>query len=251
MPQPAMTPTAFIKRTTALNLPANAYCHSRIEICKVLHKLLHENSAIFAWVGDEQLFVSRILRIDESADSLVMEYGEDKSRNNLLFDQPFLIFKANYQAAHLVFKLTCPANILFNEKPALQFSLPQSLIFSQHRQNQRKPIPPHFPLNCIARNKGTLLLVSIVDISLNGMGGIISDMDSKLTVGTILSGCRVIYPNGNPIKVDLVVRNIQTITDSNGKLCKRAGVSFLQRPDEIQALINHFIYDLDPLKMSP
>lgn len=226
--------------------PANALYRSRIEICRILCALANEGCAIFTEVGDEKLFVTRILMVYEHSGYLVIEYGAEKSINSALFEQPSLRFRVSYLGAHLSFKVSGPLDTLFDGNPAIKFAIPRSLIWSQRRQHPRSITPPHVPLRCIARNSdGELFEAKIFDISLAGMGGMVCDEGVTLKVGTVLKDCLVIFPGSEPIIADLMVRNIKTIARSDGTLYKRTGFRFIQRPEEIQALINLFIHDLD------
>ncbi|MBI5430014.1 MAG: flagellar brake protein [Nitrosomonadales bacterium] len=226
--------------------PSNALYRSRIEICRILRGLARDESPVFAELGEEQLFVTKILVVDDSAGYLVIEYGADKSINSALFERHTLGFRASHSGAHLAFRVANPLEIMLEGGPAIRFALPNFLVWSNRREHPRTAIPPHVPLRCIFRNAdGELFKTDIFDISLDGMGGMISDGNVALQVGTVLKGCRITYPGGEPITADLVVRNLKTVTRSDGTLFTRTGVRFIQRPDEIQALINFFVHDLD------
>jgi c-di-GMP-binding flagellar brake protein YcgR len=229
-----------------LNIPINALYRSRIEIYRILKELTGESCPIFAEVGEERLFVTRILLVNENSGYLVIEYGADKSINSSLFNRPSLKFRASYSGAHLVFKVSKPLDILLNDKPAIRFALPRSLIYSQRRELSRAIIPPHISLSYTAKDvNGKLFDAKIFDISMDGMGGMICDESVTLQVGTVLKESRIVYSGGKPVTVDLVVRNTKIITRSDGTRYTRTGVRFMQRPEEIQALINLFVYDLD------
>ncbi len=227
-------------------IPTNALYRSRIEICRILQILTRENCPIFAEVKEDQLFITRILRVDEHAGYLAIEYGAGKSINSALFNQPSLKFRASYLGAHLIFKVAYPLEILLEGKPAIRFMLPRSLIFSQRREHSRVVIPPHISLSYTAKDaNGKLFDAKIFDISMDGMGGMICDENITLQIGTVLKGSRITYPGGIPITVDLVVRNTKIIARTDGTLYTRTGVRFMQSREEIQALINLFVYDLD------
>ena len=234
------------KKIAVRKAPTNALYRSRIEICKILHVLAREACPIFAEIGDESLFVTRILLVDEHVGFLAIEYGTDKSINSTLFNLPALRFKANYSGAHLVFKVAKQMDMLLDNKPAIRFALPRSLIWSNHRELPRVVVPPNQALSCIYKDTdGEIFKAKIVDISLDGMGGMVSGEGINLKVGTVLKGCRIIYPGGEPVTVDLVVRNTKTVASSDGTFYTRSGVRFIQSPEEIKGLINFFIHNLD------
>lgn len=241
-----MSDTFNSRRVAKPKGPSNALYRSRIEICRILQGLARDQSPVFSELGDERLFVTRILLIDEATGYLIIEYGADKATNSALFQRQSLGFTVSHAGANLIFKVSNPQEISFQGIPAIRVSLPQYLVRSNRREHPRTAIPPHVPLRCIFRNAdGELFRSDIFDISLDGMGGMVSDENVTLLVGSVLKNCRITYPGGEPITVDLVVRNLKTITRPDGTRFIRTGVRFVQRPDEIRELIDFFIHDLD------
>ena len=237
------------KKTATQKAPANALYRSRIEICRILLELAGEACPIFAEVGDERLFVTRILLVDERSGYLAIEYGMDKSINSALFGQSSLKFRASYLGAYLIFKVSGPQDVLLDGKPAIRFALPRSLVWSNRREHSRVAIPPNISLRCIIRKpEGGILEAQIFDISLNGIGGMVCEGSAMLPVGALLHGCRIFYPGGEPITVDLVVRNSKVIARPDGTCYTRTGLRFIQRPEEIRALLDFFVHDLDGAK---
>jgi c-di-GMP-binding flagellar brake protein YcgR len=230
----------------AKNKPlANAVYRSRIEICRILHALAREACPVFAEIGVERFLATKILHVDDDSGYLVIEYGANKLMNSALFDHPSLRYRASYLDAHLFFELSMPMEHLLDGKPAIKFALPDSLVWSQRREFQRVAVPPHVPLHCVYKNEnGDFFKANVYDISLDGMGGMIFEENVALQIGSVLRGCRITCPGFEPIVVDLVARNIMTIARTDGTMYKRVGVRFIQRPEEIQLLIDFFIHDL-------
>ncbi len=231
----------------------NALYRSRIEIYRILQALARDNISVSVEIGDGRLFVSRILCVEPKADRLVIAYCANKSLNSALFELPSLEFTAtNRQDAHLVFKVSDPVETQFDDKPAIQFALPKSLVLYHRRENPRIPVPAETSLRCIADAGGFAPFEShIADISHDGLGGILYDRDIKLGPGAILKGCRIIIPGGKAIVADLELRYVTLITLPDGTLANRAGFRFIQKPDELVELLNFFIQDLDRNQAMP
>lgn len=227
-------------------LPENALYHSSIEIWRILRVLAREGCLVYAEIGDGKLFVSQILSADSVTGNFAIAYGTEKSTNSILFSQPSVEFCSNLGKAHLVFKVAGASDTLCKGQPAIQFVFPRTLILLHRREHLRILIPTEASLRCIAEAGSFIPFESrIIDISHDGLGGILYDRDIKLKAGTVLKGCRIIMPGGNTIVADLGLRYITTITLSDGTVANRAGFRFIQRSDEIAELVSFFVQDLD------
>jgi c-di-GMP-binding flagellar brake protein YcgR len=227
-------------------LPDNVLYRSRIEIRRILQELAGEGLPIFAEIGDGKLFISQILSVDPMAGCFAVAYGAEKSINNAMFNQPSVKFSSNLGEAHLIFKVAGASDTLCKGQPAIQFAFPRTLVFFHRREHLRIPIPAEASLRCIAEAGSFIPFESrIIDISHDGLGGMLYDRDIKLKAGTVLRGCRIIMPSGNAIVADLWLRYITTITLPDGTVANRAGLRFIQRPDEIAELVSFFIQNLD------
>lgn len=226
--------------------PENVLYRSRIEICRILQALAKERSSIFAEIGSGRTFVSHILLVEPRMGYFVLSYCANKLLNSKLLKLPSLKFTVNHRDAHLVFEVLSPAETLFDNKPAIQFSLPKTLTSYCRREHPRISVSVASSLRCIAEAGGVAPFESrISDISHDGLGGMLYDCDIKLEPGTVLRGCRIIIPNGKAVVADLELRYITMIRLLDGTLANRAGLRFIQRPDEIAELINFFVQDLD------
>ena len=107
------------------------------------------------------------------------------------------------------------------------------------REHPRFKVPLDVPLRCIPVGVSSFE-VQIVDVSRNGMGGMIYDPSVLLMPGTLLKGCRLVVPGGEAIVVDLEVRNTRSIVQPGGRLARRSGVKFLDEPIGIDALLKMF-----------
>ncbi len=224
----------------------NALIRSHIEICRILQELATQGVPVTAEIGEGLQFKSRILHVDPDASHLIVAYSSKKSLNSELLGLHTVEFTAtNRQDAHFEFKLSGPAETQFDDQPAIQFVLPETLILFHRREHPRIPVPAEASLRCVADAAGFAPFEShITDISHDGLGGIIYDPDIKLAPGTLLRGCRIIVPAGSAISADLEVRYVRLVTLPDGTVANRAGFRFIQRPDEIPDLINYFIQDL-------
>ncbi|MDO8811497.1 MAG: flagellar brake protein [Gallionella sp.] len=227
-------------------MPENVLYRSRIEICRILRTLAKNRSSIYAEIGGSWTFVTHILAVDSRKGYFIISYCANKLLNSKLLKLSSLKFTASHRDVHFVFEVSNPTETRFAVQPAIQFALPNMLILYHRRESPRLPVPAEASLRCIADAGGIAPFEShITDITHDGFGCILYDCDIKLEPGVVLKGCRIIIPGGKAVIADLELRYIMTIPLSDGTLANRAGLRFIQRPDEIAELINFFIRNLD------
>jgi len=220
--------------------------HSQIEIGRYLASISRENIPISANIGNDQIFISKIQYVNLESACFTVSYSEYKPNNSLIFKHATLEFIANYHGAHLTFKVLQPSDTLHEGQPALQFVFPRALLLHHRRQHKRIGIPKDISLNLISSwGETSPYEISVVDISMDGLGCILYRDASKLLPGTVLKDCRILLPNGTDIAVDLIVRHTSPTTLADGTIAYRTGVRFIQTPGEIEPLINHFVRHFD------
>jgi c-di-GMP-binding flagellar brake protein YcgR len=236
------TPSAPDKKIAS----SNVLFRSRIEICRLLHVLAQDRCAISAKVMNHHPFSSSFLALNVDTGHFVVAYGQHKSINGMVLASPAIEFTANHKELHYTFSGTSPEETRFENHPAIQFVLPETLLLHNRREHPRIPIPENMSLRCIADEAGYIPFEShITDISRDGLGCLVYDPDIILEKGIILKGCRIILPNGEAVIVDLQLCYAAPVTLPDGTAANRAGLQFIQTPDKIKKLINHFIQDLD------
>lgn len=226
-------------------LPENALFTSHIEICRLLQLLLKNQISVHADIGNK-VFIAHILHVDLRAEHFVTTFSSNKLLNSEVMQLSSLHFTASYQDAHLAFDAGKPTEIHFQDQPAIQFPLPDGLTICHRRECPRVNIPHDTSLRCIADEGGFAPFEArITDISHDGFGGILYSSDIRLEPGALLRACRIIIPGGKHVVADLELRYITMVTLPDGTLLNRSGFRFIQRPDEVPALVSQFVQDLD------
>lgn len=221
----------------------NTLYRSRIEICRLLEVLAMNSSSLFVEFGTRTI-ESRILFVDPDEGHFDCSYGANKRLNSKLFKAPSLKITSHLQEADLVFEVSNPTEAEFDGRPVIRFALPTMLIRYHGRKAPRFSLAGDVSLRCIADTDGILPFEAhIVDISQDGLGGIVFDREVRLEPGAVLKSCRIIIPDGRAFVADLAVRYLTAITLPDGLLAFRAGFRFIQAPSEIPELINFFNLD--------
>lgn len=226
--------------------PEGRHYASRTEVARILQLLANESIPVSAKIGAHHTFISHIREVDAVTGHFAVAYGANKAINALLFTQQEVEFSAGHRQGHLIFCATHPADTLLDGKPAIQFTLPQTISFYHRREHPRITIPEDRSLRCIADEGGIISFEArITDVSRDGMGGLLYAGDIELQPGMVLKGSRIVLPEGSaPVIADLEVRHITTLPLASGHALHRAGVRFLQRPPGFEELIERFRQDI-------
>jgi hypothetical protein len=84
----------------------------------------------------------------------------------------------------------------------------------------------------------------LVDVSLDGIGVLITDPTIPLCAGTRLERARIRHAQADPFLVDLEVRHVTRHTLPNGKLVSRVGCRVLGPREMLEQLVRLFVIDL-------
>jgi c-di-GMP-binding flagellar brake protein YcgR len=227
--------------------PENMLFHSRIEICRIMHLLALEHCPVSAEVKNGHPFNSHILAVDTHTDHFTIAYSPHKAINAMVLKSPSVEFTAtDKQDLHFTFVATTPEETLLNGEHAIQFDLPKTLLLHNRREYTRTLVDTAMSLRCIADAAGVIPFEShITDVSHDGLGCLIYDLDVNLEPYAILKGCRIITPDGDAVVADLELRHITSVPQQDGTFAHRAGFRFVERPEGSTKLINLFIEDLD------
>ena len=189
----------------------NTLYRSRIEICRLLQTLTTNRSTLFVEFGSKTV-ESRILRVHPAEGHFDCSFGVNRQLNSKMFKAPSLKITSHLQEADLVFEVSNPAESEFEGQPAIRFALPNLLIRYHGRKAPRVSVAGDISLRCIADTGGILPFEAhIVDISQDGLGGIIFDRGIRLEPGAVLRSCRIIIPDSRAFVADLAVRYLSLI----------------------------------------
>lgn len=223
----------------------NTLYRSHIEICRLLEALVARRSSLFVEF-DSRTVGSRILRVNPDEGHFDCAYGTNKRLNGRMLKATSLKLTSHLQDADLVFEVSNPAEVEFDGQPAVRFALPDVLVRYHGRKAPRFSVAGDASLRCIADTAGILPFEAhIIDISHDGLGGIVFDRDIRLEAGAVLRCCRIITHDGKAVVADLEVRHLTAITLADGSPALRAGFRFIQAPAEIPELINFYNQEFD------
>jgi c-di-GMP-binding flagellar brake protein YcgR len=177
---------------------------------------------------------------------MVIACSEVKHANSALLAAGTAVFTCNHQGAHYGFSAGNASMTAHAGAPALRLALPTTLLAQQRRARPRVQVPVGVPLRCLARLGPVSFEARVIDISTQGLGGILYDPAIRIEVGTRIEGARIMHPQGEAIVVDLLVRNVAQQRTAEGSYVMRAGCSFIGTVPDIEKLIQLFVTELEP-----
>ena len=99
-------------------------------------------------------------------------------------------------------------------------------------------------MNCDLRMGLQTFSARVADVSLDGIGMLISDPTIPLCAGTRLERARIKHPQCEPFFVDFEVRYLSRIVLPSGERASRIGCKVVSSRDALEELIRLFIIDL-------
>ena len=218
---------------------------SGIEIGRILDAMLEDKSTLTAKLPSQMMFLSQLLYVEPVKGFMLLQYSDHKPANTAALAEKKLTLTCNHRGAQFAFSGATPHAVVHSGKPCIQCDLPTLMLaLQQRRQVSRVNIPAQAPVTCEVRMGVLKFDAQVVDVSLDGIGTLVSDPTIPLASGTRLEGARIRHPQHEPIEVDLEVRYVSRIKQANGELASRIGCKILSTPPNLEELIRLFIIDL-------
>jgi len=218
---------------------------SGIEIGRILDSMLEDRDTVTANLQSELLFLSRLLYVEPVKGYMLLAYCDHKPTNTAVLAARALTLRCNHRGAQFAFSGGKPSQNTHSGQPCIQCGLPTAMLaMNQRRANQRVQVPAQAPVDCDVRMGVLSFDAKVVDVSLDGIGTLVSDGTIPLCAGTRLERARIRHPQHEPIFVDLEVRYVSRVTLANGERASRIGCKILSTSEDLEELIRLFIIDL-------
>lgn len=230
--------------TSRLSTTGQLLVRSGIEIGRLLDSMAHDRDAVTAQVPPQLLFLSQLLYVEPVRGYMMLSYSDHKPANSAVLAARSLTFRCNHRGAQFAFAGEGPRQAAHKGQPCIQCGLPTAMLGMQRRGGTRVQVPAQAPVDCDLR----LGLISfpgrVVDVSLDGIGTLVSDPTIPLCAGTRLERARIRHPQCEPFNVDFDVRYVTRVTLPNGERASRIGCQVVGARDVLEELIRLFIVDL-------
>jgi len=231
--------------TSRLSISGSLLVRSGIEIGRTLESMREDGATLTADLSPEMMFLSQLLEVEPVKGYMRLAYSNHKPANAAALAAPRLTLRCQHRGAQYAFAGATPQHVLHAGKPLIQCQMPTVLLaMQQRRATQRVSIPAQAPVDCEVRMGPLSFDARVVDISLQGIGTMVSDPTLPVCAGTRLERVRIRHPQHPPIEVDLEVRHVTRVTLSDGKRASRIGCQIVSSAQQLEELIRLFIVDL-------
>ena len=231
--------------TSRLGTTGQLLVRSEIEIGRVLDSMREDHDTLSASLPSQLMFLSQLLYVEPVKGYMLLSYSDHKAANAAAVTVPKLTLRCNHRGAQFAFSGTTPHGVVHSGKPCIQCALPTIMLaMQQRRMASRVNVPAHAPVRCEVRVGVLAFDARVVDVSLDGIGTLVSDPTIPLCAGTRLERARIRHPLRDPIEVDLEVRYVTRVTLPSGERASRIGCKIVSSPQDLEELIRFFIIDL-------
>ncbi len=219
---------------------ASCTVHSRTEILHLMRQIQQRRLLVnLDMPGTRQIVVTSVILDSARGDALNQELMAGKTAE----------FITHLDGVSITFSTGAVHLIEYDKLPSLRIALPKSLVRLQRREHFRVPLPIANPVKCIVPSRSDEdrepISAHIVDI---GCGGIaIVERGGRLgsETGQILTGCRLLLPNAEPIVTTLEVRNSAQVRLQNGAFQTRLGCKFIDLPITMANQMQRFVMNIE------
>lgn len=226
--------------------------HSKREIQSVLRGVVQECSRVALYYDEGNDFIlTTLLDVDEQG--MWLDVGSIATSNRRILHSDKIIFIGSYRQVKVQFVAHRIENAMFENGVAFYLPLPESLLRIQRREYFRLTAPVSKPLRCVipvsppGMPEDTPLSkreVTIMDVSVGGIGLVCEAHDAELQPGKIYPDCQISLTGMGVITVTIKVRNTFEITMRNGAVSKRAGCEFIHLSGEASTLLQRYVAHL-------
>lgn len=193
--------------------------------------------------------ITSILDVDEQSGAVIVDCAPSSLTNQRVLESDEIAFETVLENIRILFFAAGMESCTFDDRPALQFALPNSVIRLQRREFFRVRTPVVNPVRCTIRVPASCgdSTVDTVVVLHNVSGGGIGVVDEKEAippvVGQIYEGCRIDLPSG-PVLVTLQLMNMFSSRLTNGKTVRRLGMKFVDPSKTAVMAIDRYITKL-------
>ncbi len=201
--------------------------------------------------------LTTIIAVDVKNHAVYLDIGLDEAFNSRLLANHHVAFskddgvKIKWISSHL-------SVVALKDGKAIRIALPQKLIRLQRREFFRlatpivNPVPCQIPIPDETNpDVDRMLEFTLVDVSLGGIGAIVSDtLGLVLIVGASFDRCKISFPDVGVTSLTLQVRNIIPVSMKDGSMKYRIGFQYIEPSRGNEGLVSRYTFNLERLALA-
>jgi c-di-GMP-binding flagellar brake protein YcgR len=231
--------------STRLSNTDQLLVRSGMEIGRLLAAMCKDGDTVSGNVPPEQLFLSRLLSVEPQKGVLRLAYSDHKPVNSAVLQSRSLTLRCNHRGALFAFAAATPRHAAHGGAPCIECGLPTAILGMQQRRGKgRVLVPAQAPVQCELRMDMLSFAARVVDVSLDGLGILLTDPAIPICAGTRLQNARIRHPQSTPFLIDLEICYVTRVQLPNGQRASRVGCRVLGERAVLESLIRLFVIDL-------
>lgn len=223
------------------------------EIVHLMHALIEKRPLLTAQIAAGPSFLTMVLAVTpasgSSGGSVVIDAPSDDAVATRATAAVDVVCMTRLDNVRVQFPLGALTRVVHESRPALRASLPDSVLRLQRREFFRLPTPQSGAPVCAITADGPsgkkTVSARILDISGGGLAVLVPPRELDFQPGAEFSDCLLRLPDGPPLPVRLIIRNLFEIERPNGAKVVRAGCEFVGQTAAGSARIQRYIFKIE------
>ena len=219
---------------------------SRHQIVQLFRRFICEDRPVSAqYAGDNEMMVTRTVRLNPSFGRIYFEYGGHKAGNSSLLRSKEVQFSVEDGRGKSQFTSPRISDVLLDGQPVFHVPIPERVIQTDRRFDHRIQIPEvSAPTVIFMLPDGSRAEGRLADLSSGGIGVIGLAAELNVRKGSVVRNCLIEINDKESVFVDLEIRYTRGFIDAEGKPMRRVGFSLVSTPKEFADLLKAFTVDL-------
>jgi len=231
--------------TTRLANTGQLLVYSGIEIDRILSSMVDDRTAISASLPPDNMFLSRLLRVDPVKQRLLIAPADSKPANAELLKLRSVNFRCNHRWGQIAFSCTQPRLTKMHQQAAIEMTSPAVVLAVQHHKKVvRAAVPRTAPdLRCQLPLGTITLEARLVDMSMDGHAFLLGDPGLPICAGTWIRGARITPSGEGPVNADIELKYVMPFVRPDGERGTRIGCRIVATNDVMEKIVKRFIID--------